>query len=47
MSDLVSLAKDLGILKLALFMLYKALHAGCDCLNEIIAGFSTKGIDMS
>ena len=44
MSDLVSLAKDLGILKLVLFMLHEALHASCDCLNEIRAGFSAEGI---
>ena len=47
MFDLVSLARDLGTLKLALFMLYEALHAGCDCLNEIRAGFRTEGIDGS
>ena len=47
MFDLVSLAKDIGILKLALFMLYEALHAEYGCLNEIKACFSTKGINKS
>ena len=44
MFDLVSLAKDRGILKLALFISYEALYTGCDCLNEIRAGFRTEGI---
>ena len=39
LANLVSLANDVGTIKLALFILNEALHVECDFLDEISAGF--------